>query len=148
MILSNSKRFFFVCFLISSISVNAQYYTGQKVFVNKFPTEISDNTQDTYIQINNSDGDIIVAVEQFSSGRVIRHAYIKSNESYKFKNIPVGSFICKYMWTDRYGNKHFNKDDQSMQFKANEVGGYVITMEKSVSGNLTQSGISEADFFN
>ena len=148
MILSNSKRFFFVCFLISSISVNAQYYTGQKVFVNKFPTEISDNTQDTYIQINNSDGDIIVAVEQFSSGRVIRHAYIKSNDSYKFKNIPVGSFICKYMWTDRYGNKHFNKDDQSMQFKANEVGGYVITMEKSVGGNLTQSGISEADFFN
>ena len=148
MILSNSKRFFFVCFLISSISVNAQYYTGQKVFVNKFPTEISDNTQDTYIQINNSDGDIIVAVEQFSSGRVIRHAYIKSNDSYKFKNIPVGSFICKYMWTDRYGNKHFNKDNESMQFKANEVGGYVITMEKSVGGNLTQSGISEADFFN
>ena len=35
-----------------------------------------------------------------------------------------------------------------MQFKANEVGGYVITMEKSVGGNLTQSGISEADFFN
>lgn len=148
MILSNSKIYFFVCFLISSISVNAQYYTGQKVFVNKFPTEISDNTQDTYIQINNSDGDIIVAVEQFSSGRVIRHAYIKSNDSYKFKNIPVGSFICKYMWTDRYGNKHFNKDDESMQFKANEVGGYVITMEKSIGGNLTQSGISEADFFN
>ena len=148
MISSNSKMFSFVCFLILSVSVNAQYYTGQKVFVNKFPTEISDNKQDTYIQINNSDGDIIVAVEQFSSGRVIRHAYIKSNDSYKFKNIPVGSFICKYMWTDRYGNKHFNRDDQSMQFKANEVGGYVITMEKSVGGNLTQSGISEADFFN
>ena len=148
MISSNSKMFFFICFLILSISVRAQYYTGQKVFVNKFPTEISDNKQDTYIQINNSDGDIIVAVEQFSSGRVIRHAYIKSNDSYKFKNIPVGSFICKYMWTDRYGNKHFNRDDQSMQFKANEVGGYVITMEKSVGGNLTQSGISEADFFN
>lgn len=147
MISSNSKMFF-VCFLILSTSVRAQYYTGQKVFVNKFPTEISDNTQDTYIQINNSDGDIIVAVEQFSSGRVIRHAYIKSNDSYKFKNIPVGSFICKYMWTDRYGNKHFNKDNESMQFKANEVGGYVITMEKSVGGNLTQSGISEADFFN
>ncbi|MDA9875450.1 hypothetical protein N9D29_05535 [Flavobacteriaceae bacterium] len=147
MISSNSKMFF-VCFLILSTSVRAQYYTGQKVFVNKFPTEISDNKQDTYIQINNSDGDIIVAVEQFSSGRVIRHAYIKSNDSYKFKNIPVGSFICKYMWTDRYGNKHFNKDNESMQFKANEVGGYVITMEKSVGGNLTQSGISEADFFN
>ena len=146
MISSRLKRIFF--FLIFSVSVNAQYYTGQKVFVNKFPTEISDNKQDTYIQINNSDGDIIVAVEQFSSGRVIRHAYIKSNDSYKFKNIPVGSFICKYMWTDRYGNKHFNKDNESMQFKANEVGGYVITMEKSVGGNLTQSGISEADFFN
>ena len=140
--------FLFVCFLILSISARAQYYTGQKVFVNKFPTEISDNKQDTYIQINNSDGDIIVAVEQFSSGRVIRHAYIKSNDSYKFKNIPVGSFICKYMWTDRYGNKHFNKDDESMQFNTNEVGGYIIKMEKSVGGNLTQSGISEADFFN
>ena len=148
MISSNSKMFFFICFLILSISVRAQYYTGQKVFVNKFPTEISDNKQDTYIQINNSDGDIIVAVEQLSSGRVIQHAYIKSNDSYKFDGIPVGVFICKYMWTDRNGNKHFNKDDKSMQFNVNEVGGYVITMEKSVSGNLTQSGISEDDFFN
>lgn len=148
MLASNSKRLLFVCFLIFSSSISAQYYTGQKVFANKFLVEISDNSQDTYIQINNSDGDIIVAVEQLRSGRVIQHAYIKSYDSYKFDGMPVGAFICKYLWTDRNGNKHFNKDDKSMQFNVNEVGGYVITMEKSVSGNLTQSGISEDDFFN
>ncbi len=148
MCILNSKKLFFVFFVISSISVNAQYYTGQKVFANKFPTEILDNSQDTYIQINNSSGDIIVAIEQLNSSRVVQHAYIKSNDTYKFKSIPIGTYICKYMWTDRNGNRHFNKDDKSMQFQVNEVGGYVITMEKSVSGNLTQSGISESDFFN
>ena len=148
MISYNSREILFVCLFVLSSSVSAQYYTGQKVFANKFPVEISVSSQDTYIQINNSDGDIIVAVEKLSSGRVIQHAYIKSNDSYKFKGIPVGEFICKYMWTDRNGNKHFNKDDKSMQFNTNEVGGYIITMEKSISGNLTQSGISEDDFFN
>jgi len=37
---------------------------------------------------------------------------------------------------------------QTRPFKPNEVGGYVITMEKTVSGNLTQSSISENEFFN
>jgi hypothetical protein len=136
---------FFFFFLFYA---EAQYYTGQKVFANKFPKEIVDDSKDTYIQINNSSGDIIVAVEQLSTGRVIQHAYIKSYETYKFNGIPEGMYVCKYMWTDRNGNRHFNKDDKSMQFKPNEIGGYVITMEKSVSGNLTQSGISESDFFN
>ena len=52
------------------------------------------------------------------------------------------------MWTDRNGKRYFNKDDKSMAFKTNEVGGYVITMQKTTSGNLTQSSISEDEFFN
>lgn len=144
-----SIKLHFVCFFLQCLFyAEAQYYTGQKVFANKFPTEIIDSTKDTYIQINNSSGDIIVAVEQLSTGRVIRHVYIKSYETYKFHGIPTGTYVCKYMWTDQNGKRHFNKDDKSMKFKSNEVGGYIITMEKSVSGNLTQSGISESDFFN
>ena len=52
------------------------------------------------------------------------------------------------MWTDSRGKRHFNKDNSTMPFKPNEVGGYVITMQKTVNGNLTQSSISEDEFFN
>ena len=90
----------------------------------------------------------LVAVRNIKSDRVIQHAYIKARQSYKFKNIPVGTYVCNYMWTDRNGKRYFNKDDKSLAFKTNEVGGYVITMQKTTSGNLTQSSISEDEFFN
>ena len=104
---------------------------------------------DTYLKIINSDQDLIVAIENVSTGKVIRHAYINSEEAYEFKNIPVGSYVCKYMWTDKFsGKKQYNKDDQFLEYEENQYGGYVITMEGSVNGNLSQSEISENDFFN
>jgi len=131
------------------ININAQYYTGQKVFASKFPSEIFDVNMDTYLKIINSDQDLIVAIENVSTGKVIRHAYINSEEAYEFKNIPVGSYVCKYMWTDKFsGKKQYNKDDQFLEYEENQYGGYVITMEGSVNGNLSQSEISENDFFN
>ena len=131
------------------ININAQYYTGQKVFASKFPSEIFDVNMDTYLKIINSDQDLIVAIENVSTGKVIRHAYINSEEAYEFKNIPVGSYVCKYMWTDKFsGKKQYNKDDQFLEYEENQYGGYVLTMEGSVNGNLSQSEISENDFFN
>ena len=134
--------------LIMSLNIAAQYFTGEKVFSSKFPTEKIDLKKDTYLEINNSNLDIIVAIENVESGKVIRHAYINSEDSYRFKNIPTGKYMCKYMWTDRFGNKNFQKDDSYLEYKEDEYGGYVITMQKSVAGNLSQSSISEKDFFN
>jgi len=56
----------FIPFLIFS-----QYYTGQRVFSNKFMSEIKYLNQDTYIKIENSNRDIIVAVKDLIKGRVI-----------------------------------------------------------------------------
>ncbi len=142
------KNLFFTIALFVSFSTFSQYYTGQRVFSNKFPTEISDIKQDTYILIKNSNTDIIVAVKDLSRGFVIQHAYIKAQDNYKFTNIPVGKYVCMYMWTDSLGKRHFNIDDKSMDFPFNQIGGYEITMQKSVAGNLTQSSIDEDDFFN
>ena len=125
----------------------AQYYTGQKVFKDKFPSETKDYNQDTYIKIENDGGDIIVAVENTRTGRVIQHAYIKSRDTHKFEHIPVGVYVCKYMWKDNNGRKHFQKDDSTMDFPKDQYGGYVITLEETQFGNLSQSGISENEFF-
>ena len=65
--LNSMKLRCFCFFILCLFYAEAQYYTGQKVFANKFPNEIIDNSRDTYIQINNSIGDIIVALEQLSS---------------------------------------------------------------------------------
>lgn len=136
-----------VIIYIAPTNCNAQYYTGQKVFKNKFDTEIKDYNQDTYIKIENASGDIIVAVENIRTGKVIQHAYITSKDTYKFNYIPVGTYMCKYMWTDNYGKKRYEKDNSTMTFKKDEYGGYVITLTETQFGNLTQSGISEDEFF-
>jgi len=81
-------------------------------------------------------------------GKTIQHAYILSYDTYEFKNIPVGKYYCKYMWTDPVtGKRLFQKDNSLMEFKVDEYGGYVITLESTTNGNLTQSSIDENEFF-
>ena len=140
---------FFTLALICLATTNcfAQYYTGQKVFKDKFPSETKDFNQDTYLKIENSGDDIIVAIENTGTGKVIQHAYINSRDTYEFKYIPVGSYVCKYMWTDYNGRKHFQKDNSTMKYRVNEVGGYVITLKETQFGNLSQSDINENEFF-
>jgi len=132
---------------LATTNCHAQYYTGQKVFKDKFPSETKDYNQDTYLKIENYGDDIIVAVENTRTGKVIQHAYINSSDTYEFKYIPVGSYVCKYMWTDKNGRKHFQEDDLSMKYGVDEVGGYVITLKPTQFGNLSQSEITENEFF-
>ena len=142
------KNLLFTLALFLPLLIFSQYYTGQRVFAKKFPVEVDDKNQDTYIHIKNSNTDIIVAVKDLTKGVVIQHAYINAKGNYKFTNIPVGTYVCMYMWTDLLGKRHYNIDDKSMAFLTNQIGGYVITMQKSVAGNLSQSPIDEEDFFN
>ena len=145
--ISNFKFLTIILFCLLTTNSYSQYYTGQKVFKDKFPTENKDYNQDTYIKIENASGDIIVAVENTYTGKVIQHAYINSKDIYEFKYIPVGNYVCKYMWTDITGKKRFEKDNSSMDFPKNQYGGYIITLTETPLGNLSQSGISESDFF-
>ena len=142
------KKILIIFLFLYPLTFYGQYYTGQRVFSKKFPQEIKNSNQDTYIKINNVKGDIIVAVEDINSKRVIQHAYIKSYDVYSFKNIPVGTYVCKYMWTDSSGKAHYEKDNSTMKFGVNEIGGYEITLEETQFGNLSQSSISKDDFFN
>ena len=141
------KFFTLALICLATTNCHAQYYTGQKVFKDKFPSETKDYNQDTYLKIENDGGDIIVAIENTRTGRVIQHAYINSRDTYEFKYIPVGSFVCKYMWTDNNGRKHFQKDNSTMNYGVDEVGGYVITLEETQFGNLSQTNINESEFF-
>ena len=82
------RRFFTIAlFCLVTTNCYSQYYTGQKVFKDKFPSETKDYNQDTYIKIENASGDIIVAVENTYTGQVIQHAYITSRDTYEFKYI-------------------------------------------------------------
>jgi len=135
-----------LCVLLPKLCAG-QYATGDRVFRSKFPAEVRDYAQDTYVRIENSSDDIIVAVENVFTGKVIQHAYILARDTYDFRHIPVGTYVCKYMWTDSFGKRRFEKDNQTMTFQVDEVGGYVITLTETVYGNLSQSAIDEDDFF-
>ena len=145
-----SRHLTLLLIFLSSASCFAQYYTGQKVFRDRFSEEIKDYNQDTYLKIDNTCSkcnDIIVAIESVGLDQVIRHAYINKGDVYEFEYIPVGTYVCKYMWTDIYGRKHYEKDNKCMQYGYNQIGGYVITLEETTYGNLSQSDISESEFF-
>jgi len=144
------KFFTLALICLATTNCHAQYYTGQKVFKDKFPSENKDYNQDTYIKIDNTCygcKDMIVAVESIGLNKVIQHAYIKSGDAHDFEYIPVGTYVCKYMWTDSNGRKHYEKDEKSMKFGYDQYGGYVITMKKTTIGNLEQEDISENEFF-
>ena len=51
------------------------------------------------------------------------------------------------MWTDNNGKKRYEIDNSSMDFPKDQYGGYVITLTQTPSGNLSQSAISESEFF-
>ena len=143
------KSLIVVLIFLSASNCIAQS-TGQRIFKSKFPTETKDYNQDTYVKIDNTCSgctDIIVAVESISLDKVIQHAYIKGGDAYEFNYIPVGTYVCKYMWTDSFGRKHYEKDEKTMRFGPDQYGGYIITMEETVSGNLHQEDISENEFF-
>jgi len=143
------KSLIVVLIFLSTSNCIAQY-TGQRIFKSKFQTETKDYNQDTYVKIDNTCSgcdDIIVAVESISLDKVVQHAYIKGGDAYEFKYIPVGTYVCKYMWTDSFGRKHYEKDEKTMKFGRDQYGGYVITMEETVNGNLDQEDISENEFF-
>ena len=137
-------------FLFISFVSFGQYYTGQRVFVDKFPVESLDSDRSSYLLIKNSNLDIIVALKDVNKNKVIQHAYIKAEDDYKFTNIPLGKYVCMYMWTDYSGKSHYSIDDKYLDFpeEISSYAYYEITMEKSVAGNLTQSSIDESDFFN
>ena len=144
------KILILLCLFFTGFNSFAKYYTGQRIYSSKFPSEIKDPDQDTYLKINNSCYDcynIVVAIEDFYRNRVIQHAFINKGSIYSFKNLPVGTYVCKYLWTDKSGKKHYQKDNSKIQYKVDEIGGYEITLKKTEFGNLTQSSIDEDDFF-
>ena len=57
---------------IISLNISAQYYTGQKVFASKFPQESVDVNMDTYLQITNSNIDIISISDNLTVQRLSR----------------------------------------------------------------------------
>ena len=66
-------KYSMVFFLNSTYVFSQTYYTGQRVFSDRFPEEIMDYSQETYIKIKNTRGDIIVAIEDVNKRRVIQH---------------------------------------------------------------------------
>ena len=144
------KKLLFTLVLLISFTSFSQYYTGQRVFADKFPPESLDSNRSSYLLIKNSNLDIIVALKDVNNDKVIQHAYINAEDNYKFTNIPLGKYVCMYMWTDSSGNRNYSIDDKYLDFpeEISNYAYYEITMEKSVIGNLTQSSIDEQDFFN
>ena len=63
-------------FLFLAVGTVAWDSITQVNVFSRFPSEVKDYSQDTYIHVENSSDDMIVAVENVSTGKVIQHAYI------------------------------------------------------------------------
>ena len=100
---------------------------------------------------NTDDYDIVIAIVDLYD-EVVAHAYIKKNESYMFKDLPIGSYSYKF----KSGSKFF-EDKKFTKFDGCDPEVYVcdgrpqwtmnVWVERS-SNSIGESGkISEDDFF-
>mgnify|MGYP000885084291 CR=1 FL=1 len=88
------KQTLFFSLLFFTFLANAQYNTSQKVFSEDFPSEIKKNSKDTYVQLKDSDGNIIVAIVKLTASIAMEHAYKNQTKllamSSQWKNLLVG----------------------------------------------------------
>ena len=100
---------------------------------------------------NTDDYDIVIAIVDLYD-EVVAHAYIKKNESYMFKDLPIGSYSYKF----KSGIKFFEQKELT-KFDGCDPEVYVcdegpqwtmnVWVERS-SNSIGESGkISEDDFF-
>ena len=87
----------FLLFLFFSACLFAQRgQTGDKTFAYRFPPDVvNENSNATLMVINTVDHDIIVCIRD-QNKKYISHIYIRNNERYLFKNLPIDRIYVQY----------------------------------------------------
>jgi hypothetical protein len=132
------KKYLILCLLmIPSLTLSQRGKTGDKTFKDRFPPEVfNEVSNSSLVLINEVDHDIIVLVRD-QEKKYLRHVYIRNNDQYVFKQLPITRLYVQFksrdfFYEDRertninYGEKHtFN-----FFFDASKMGNYYKITEE------------------
>ena len=89
--------------------------------------------------INTVDHDIIVCIRD-QNKKYISHIYIRNNERYLFKNLPINRIYVQYK-----SKEFFYEDKEKTVINFGEKHTFTFFYDASVEGNFIE--ISEEEFF-
>ena len=132
------KKYLILCLLmIPSLTLSQSGKTGDKTFKDRFPPEVFNEVSNaSLVLINEVDHDIIVSVRD-QEKKFLRHVYIRNNDQYVFKQLPITRLYVQFKSKDfyyedrertniNYGEKHtFN-----FFFVASKMGNYYQITEE------------------
>ena len=145
------KNLYFLLLLLATFVSNAQV-TGSTPYMTKFGINQVDKDSGANWKITNTDiYDMIIAIVDVYD-EVVAHAYIKKNESYMFKDLPIGSYSYKF----KSGSKFF-ENKKLTKFDGCDPEVYVcdggpqwtmnVWVERSSNSIGVSGKISEDEFF-
>lgn len=127
--------------LLFTSSVFAQRgKTGDKTFSHRFPPEVFNTVSNaSLVLVNEVDHDIIVLIRD-QEKKYLRHVYIRNNDTYIFKDLPITRLYVQFKSKD-----FFYEDLDRTAINFGEKHTFNFFFDASQIGNYFQ--ISEEEFF-
>jgi len=126
--------------MISSLTLAQRGKTGDKTFKDRFPQEVFNEVSNaSLVLINEVDHDIIVSVRD-QEKKFLRHVYIRNNDQYVFKQLPITRLYVQFKSKDFY-----YEDRERTNINYGEKHTFNFFFDASKMGNYYQ--ITEEEFF-
>jgi len=94
------KCLIFTFLIVSTLIYSQRGKTGDKTFLNRFPSEVFNEVSSASLKmINEVDHDIIVLIRD-QEKNYLSHVYIRNNESYTFKELPITRLFVQFKAKD------------------------------------------------
>ena len=114
--------------------------TGDKTFSHRFPPEVFNTVSNaSLVLVNEVDHDIIVLIRD-QEKKYLRHVYIRNNDTYIFKDLPITRLYVQFKSKD-----FFYEDLDRTAINFGEKHTFNFFFDASQIGNYFQ--ISEEEFF-
>ena len=95
-------RTFFILILSTSLVFAQRGKTGDKTFSHRFPPDVTNEVSGSSLEIQNTvEHDIIIVIrDQYK--KYLRHVYVRTNESYTFKHLPITRIYVQFKSLEFY----------------------------------------------
>ncbi len=135
------RNIFIICLLFAtSLAFSQRGNTGDKTFENRFPLDVlSEVSNSSLLLINEVDHDIIVVVRD-QNKKYLRHVYIRNNDQYVFKDLPITRLYVQFK-----SKEFFYEDRERTNINYGERHTFNFFFDASKVGNYYQ--ITEEEFF-
>lgn len=131
------KSLIFSLLLFTAIAYSQRGKTGDTTFADRFPPDVFNTVSNASLVLHNDvDHDIIVLVRD-QEKKYLRHVYIRNNDSFVFKDLPITRLYVQFKSKEFYfeDRERTNIDFGDVHtfnffFDASQIGNYFVITEE------------------